>query len=205
LTYPQQVPHAVEVAEELAKFIGTLSGPGNTQIQITLVAHSLGCRVALEVLARLAQSNHARVSVAAVFLMAAAVPSGFVEEERCLDGGLSLAGKTYTLFSSQDEALGFVFRAGQGLADWGTEGRGTEAIGLRGRPAYRWSHAIRTLNRHSGYFSDPMTAAKLAEALGLVSPRRLVSCHLPSGQTNSRSGPTRMRFLGRKIGARSIP
>jgi pimeloyl-ACP methyl ester carboxylesterase len=77
LSYPVELGPAKDSAQRLFDFLQGLSGPGGTPIMVRLVAHSLGCRLALELLRRFAVSLKAtQVVFASVSLMAAAVPVG---------------------------------------------------------------------------------------------------------------------------------
>src|SRR6266851_7956041 len=77
LTYASQIPSAREAAEALRRYIDQRS-PTRFAPQITLIAHSLGCRVALELL-----DSYARFPAKGtpefplMVLMAAAVPAYF--------------------------------------------------------------------------------------------------------------------------------
>jgi len=179
-TYPWQVPYAVEVGKALAEYISGLSGPGDSRIEITFVAHSLGCRVVLEVLNRLASMSHDRVSIKAAFLMAAAVPCGFVRAAGHLNSGTKVPQKTYVVFSSRDQVLRRKFPLGQFVAERKTRGVRTAAVGLYGQPVGTWSSRFETDTDHSGYFGDSITSMALARVLGVAVPRPLVSRSLRS-------------------------
>src|SRR5450755_3597726 len=50
LSYPTEIWPAKESGQRLAAFLATLTGPGGSPVEVHLVAHSLGNRVALEML-----------------------------------------------------------------------------------------------------------------------------------------------------------
>jgi len=77
--YPSKVPVARESAARLAGLLARLRGPGGGPIELTLVGHSLGCRVILELLEDLSWLEDARAVVRVVVLMAAAVPVDLLE------------------------------------------------------------------------------------------------------------------------------
>jgi len=178
LYYPKSIQKAIESAEVLARALASaaqLSGPK----EIDLVGHSMGCRLALELLERLGMVPG--VVVRRVVLMAGAVPTFMLEpaygrplraayDTMVAAGGLSL-------YSGADKVLSQAFPAGQTLGD--DEGFFPIALGhaYLGAPAapatlgqreihgadhsdyWGWKDATRDLGREAG--------AAVREFLGL--------------------------------------
>jgi hypothetical protein len=171
LTYPAQIPSAIRAAQVLREFID--QRPSNKfPPQITFIAHSLGCRVVLELLDSYARSP-AQVTpeFPLMVLMAAAVPIHFLEDLARLWRGALLPSRRLVLFSKKDSILAGPFRIGQTRAG---EGIFPKAVGATGRPEGGfWSRVVRTRNEHSGYFDDANTAAEVAGSLGQAASRGL--------------------------------
>jgi len=176
LVYPKAVGVARdEVALPLADY---LRRRGDVQV-VHFVAHSLGCRVVLEVLADLVRSGGPPVGK--VCLMAAAVPVAMLCPGGRLERALSLAREVLVLYSPADLVLAAAFPVGQTLAGSG-EGFFPEAVGYAGsvpaivqreqivgaghghywgdddKPAAR--HTAEALRRFLGF--GPTTARKLS-------------------------------------------
>jgi hypothetical protein len=137
--------------------------------EVSLVAHSLGCRLALTVVAEVNQAGRGwrGAHIKHVALLAAAVP-----QQLCLPPyqfPVGLSGSTeHAYFSRKDHALGWVFDAGQ--REYGEFG---EAVGKTGRPWGRWSDEVDTNLSHSGYWPSATVAQSIAGEIGrLTSPRR---------------------------------
>ncbi|OGI42547.1 MAG: hypothetical protein A2150_03445 [Candidatus Muproteobacteria bacterium RBG_16_64_11] len=129
LVYPAAVHTARDAAALLADLIERIPG----LVRVHFVAHSLGCRVALETLDLLWASG--RLAIGSICLMAASV-----ERDDVAPGGkfadllaaLGEAGsEILVLHSRRDKVLRFTFPLGQSLAD---EGFLPEALGLEGPP-----------------------------------------------------------------------
>lgn len=125
LFYADAVSVAKDVAPKIADYLRSRTG----LLTVHLLAHSLGCRVALEVISELAR--HGGPKVGKVCLMAAAVPTF----KLCPGGALfhTLAGvdQLRVLFSPNDTVLAAAFPAGQTLAR-GDEGFFPAAVGHAG-------------------------------------------------------------------------
>lgn len=74
-TYSKQVPKAAAAGEQLGIYLSRLA----SRPSIVLVAHSLGCRVALEAFREMEEDGHGG-RVVAFCLMAAAVPTHMADE-----------------------------------------------------------------------------------------------------------------------------
>jgi hypothetical protein len=169
LTYASQIPSACSAAHALKEYVEQKSP---CRPQITLIAHSLGCRLALEFLDSYARfPTNLAPEFPLVVLMAAAVPTYFLEDLGRLWRGALLADKRLVLFSDRDLILAGPFRAGQTLAG---EGVLPKAVGATGRPLGGfWTDVVPTVNGHSGYFSDSLTAERIATFLGQPTSRDL--------------------------------
>lgn len=125
-------PAAVGVARETAPLLAELLGRLPHLEEVDFVAHSLGCRVALETLQLLQARGLPRIR--RVCLMAAAVPCEMVEAGgrfEALLWQLYYGGtKIHVLHSRQDLVLMLAFPAGQTLAGEAT----TRALGRYGPP-----------------------------------------------------------------------
>jgi pimeloyl-ACP methyl ester carboxylesterase len=115
-SYPFQPLRAQRAAEVLADHIADAVG-GRTSpnlLRLSIVAHSLGCRVALELLNRLRTLVAARqLTIELVVLMAAAVPLYDVGANGTYNLSRSKAKKTMIYYSGRDYILKLIFPAGQ--------------------------------------------------------------------------------------------
>ncbi len=127
--YWQRVRETPAVAEALAAFLCAEKNGFTRRQELVLIGHSMGCRVALELLAML--KARAFVPEIRLFLMAAAVPVTFVQTGRLAEAA-DAAAHSVVYYSPEDIALGLPFRLGQTIADDG--GLMPEAVGLWGRP-----------------------------------------------------------------------
>jgi hypothetical protein len=168
LTYAAQIPSACDAARGLRDYIDRRSGG---QAQVSLIAHSLGCRVALELLdAYAAFPTESTPEFPVLVLMAAAVPTHFLEDLQRLWRGALLPKRVIVLFSERDAILAGPFRLGQTIAG---EGLLPRAVGATGRPVGFWTRVVRTRNGHSGYFGDLGAGAEIARAFGNAPPSNL--------------------------------
>jgi pimeloyl-ACP methyl ester carboxylesterase len=189
LHYADQIPSAREAAHALYHYLNN-NAPDKTPV--TLVAHSLGCRVALELLDLYAiSSEENRPTFPLAVLMAAAVPTYFFEDLSRLWRGALLPDRVLVFFSSRDIVLQAAFRAGQTIAG---EGFFPKAVGATGAPQGFWRHAVRTRNGHSGYFDDILTSAEIARALGKPVPVNLPTFDGGSGRPDA--APAALPTLG---------
>jgi pimeloyl-ACP methyl ester carboxylesterase len=167
-SYAWQVPSARDAARALKAFIDEQT---HSRPRLNLIAHSLGCRLVLELLQHYSEVPYAaRPVFDTVVLMAAAVPTHFLDWYGRLGSGTYVAERVVVLFSEKDEVLRNWFPPGQTLA---REGFLPEAVGRRGRPVFRWADVQATENDHSDYFRDENTARAIAEALKRTVPIRL--------------------------------
>ena len=171
LYYPQ-----VSVAENsgnlLAQYLFDVLQK-NPKLQITLVAHSLGCRVALQAANRLLDLEGPQIWK--ILLFAAAVPVGLCEPERIY--GKRLAKSEDIMWSESDSVLKRWFQSGQKLARLLKEGIDPgirkEAVGLVGGPDARWTREQEASGfKHGDYWKDKLSLSLLAQMYGHVSQDR---------------------------------
>lgn len=173
ISYAVRVPVAQGAGEHLADWIAEL----RDDQEVVLVAHSLGCRVALEAVRKLREPRPGREGphVQAVFLLAAAVPVDMCvptsnwflpplphPHERARDG------VEYVLHSRRDTALKWLFNRGQAIV-----GEPGNAVGRRGHPRNRWTRDWPTRHKHDEYWGSAIVAAAVCDRLRLGGPRPL--------------------------------
>ncbi len=189
LSYPTEIPDARDSAERLATYL--VSATERTpDIVFTLVGHSLGCRLILEMLENLgARPETERPTIRLIMLMAAAVPVELAEDGERLRRAGELAGERLVLFSPDDLVLHFAFPAGQTLA-FAMEHEDAvylEAIGRFGNPPDFASDLPirRSGNGHGSYWKDRRAAAILASKLGAAVANELAENHTPEHEAPS--------------------
>jgi pimeloyl-ACP methyl ester carboxylesterase len=163
LVYPAAVRTGIRAAREIASLLSQMP---NLE-RVDFIAHSLGCRVALETLLLLRERP--RPVVGRVCLMAAAVPSEMLEpggrfydllRELALEGT-----RIHVLHSKQDDVLHLAFPPGQALVG-GIEAS-TRALGRAGptpaMPGFRATLTEQPIARaeHSDYWGHTKTAASI--------------------------------------------
>lgn len=187
LSYPTEIPDARDSAKRLAAYLARVAGI-NPALELTLVGHSLGCRLVLEMLDRF-QTGASRPSpfIRHVLLMAAAVPVALSEPGKRLQKAGTLARERLVLFSPADIVLGLAFPAGQLLARLMKYEDHVyfEAVGLNGHPESFASETPQQAcgNGHSDYWKDEDAAAYLASKMGAAVPNRLKERCLPKHET----------------------
>lgn len=172
-TYPARIAVAEQAGEALARLLQRL---GDRQ-EVVLVAHSLGCRVALrclKYLRELRQSGQARVT--ATCLLAGAVP-----EKACVPGatfGNPLAGcDEIVLHSTEDKVLRRAFPLGQAV--YGESGRAT---GATGGPDDRWRQRRNTYLDHGDYWGNVLVAELVGQLLQFYRQVTLPEYRLPDAR-----------------------
>jgi hypothetical protein len=110
LCYPFETNKADDTALELAKFIGDNLSP---HARISFVAHSLGCRVAME---SARQLYIAGVTVPQVCLMAGAIDNDSLAEVADYRAATLYCGRTAVLYSPSDTVLKAAYPAGNLLS-----------------------------------------------------------------------------------------
>jgi len=120
---------AVGVARDVAPKIGAYLRQRSDVLVVHFLAHSLGCRVALEVIADLLANGGPAFGRAC--LMAAAVPTFKMLPGGTLFAALTAPDYLRILYSPADWVLGVTFPPGQMLAGFG-EGAWPSAVGHQG-------------------------------------------------------------------------
>ena len=128
--YMGSVDHATQSAERLSHYLAGRFGANGVRIDI--VAHSMGCRLGMELLRALDGTN-AALHIARIVFMAGAVPTFMLEQQdppRRLRPAYDqvLREGARSLYSGADGVLAFAFPAGQSLAP-GEEGLLPSALG----------------------------------------------------------------------------
>ena len=130
LFYPWSIERAKETAAALADTLARAARESGHK-QLDIVAHSMGCRLTLELLKQLRDKSD--ITVGRVVLMAGAVPTFMLEPRpdkqklrEAFDAVLSEAG--LSLYSSSDKVLAYAFPIGQTAAP-GPEGFFPTALG----------------------------------------------------------------------------
>ena len=196
LSYPTEMGPARRSAELLANFLIATLAPRGLPLQVILVCHSLGNRVALELIRVLGNAPRTWGLINGLCLMAAAVPVAMVEDISKL-GRAARATRTRVLFSRSDTTLHGAFPPGETAAG---EGFFPQAVGLFGNPIGLWSDRcdLQPYN-HGDYFlglgNDNRSAVYVARFLGAG-----VAAPLSSVQPISRGLPPTNSIPSRQIG-----
>ena len=202
LAYASKIEAARESADRIFAYLRNTFGAGGAPVALHIVAHSLGCRVALEILERVAAGRpRPNVVLERLILMAAAVPEKWVEGRGPLREGAALTRATCVLHSTGDEVLRYAFPIGQ---TQGKDGFFPTAIGRFGRPAGTWLLSQRMasgahLYDHSEYWPGAEAAAAAALFLGIPAERQL-----PEGGVGSAALPEPNAIAAHTIGSRKI-
>lgn len=199
-TYNVRVSEAMRSALPFAEFLGRQS----SKLRVVLVAHSLGCRVALETLRaiRLAEP-YGGAQIEAVFLLAAAVPTRQCRTEasypephpRC---------REHVVSSRHDAVLLLAFRPGQYVSAGGDAWyeRGP-AVGRDGSPDDRWSTRRPTKLGHGDYWGSDEVARWICATLGVLADRGIGERPAPTCRVSeSRQFARRRHIPSRLIRAR---
>jgi len=167
-SYSLEIRPAKKSAHVLSEFLRDLGAP----VELYLIAHSLGNRVAMELLDDFVQrGTPAAVRLKGVCMMAAAVPVSAVRWPGNLHYA-SLLARTQVLFSPGDRTLRFAFPVGQALA---LDSLGSQAVGLNGEPLLHWKWKQQmTYGRkkydHGDYWKKRETAKPVTEFLTRAVP-----------------------------------
>lgn len=204
-TYGARVGVAVAAGERLARWWLARRQPDQ---QVVIVAHSLGCRVALEAINWIRAEDELRAqdtppasyrgaSAQAVFLLAAAVPVHLCDP--AAQGYLEAPWRgcrEHVFHSRRDRVLRHAF----GLGEWVANERGP-AVGLDGAPAHRWSSTQPTGLGHGDYWGSADVAAAVAALLGLATRRDPAFRPLPATHASER-GLSHRAFRERRLRSR---
>ncbi|MDD4929806.1 MAG: alpha/beta hydrolase [Gallionella sp.] len=129
LFYMGSIKHAIQTGERLAYFLAKHIG---NAVHIDIVAHSMGCRLGLELL-RTLESQPISPLIERIVFMAGGAPTFMLEQRdppRRLRPSYNqvLRGRSLSLYSGSDMVLALAFPAGQSLAP-GAEGFLPTALG----------------------------------------------------------------------------
>jgi pimeloyl-ACP methyl ester carboxylesterase len=170
--YPWDIKQAIESADKLATYLAYLCTAKGANFKISVVAHSMGCRLILEALKRMIPTVAASFEI--IGLMAAAVPVDLVSASSFVYGGASLAGtdrfprKTMKFYSYIDPVLALAFPAGQSMA-FATRiepGLFLEAVGSLGNPSdFGIADQRSTNNLHGQYWGDKKIETEIIAAI----------------------------------------
>jgi hypothetical protein len=200
--YPYDVGQAKDSATTLARYLADIPSPGGDprSLLVSLIGHSLGCRLVLEALAALAPSPR-RPEIVFVGLMAAAVGVRAVDVGRPLRAMDTLPKRLTKFFSTRDWVLLGAFPAGQtAAAARGLDDAHREAVGRNGNPA-SFGSGQSTTNGHSDYWPDPVIAEGVVPAIDAsVSMIRPTPAIIPGNVIGARDLPA-----PHSLGGRSLP
>jgi pimeloyl-ACP methyl ester carboxylesterase len=203
LSYPLKIKVAQRAADKIFDYLRGIFGPGGAPITLHVVAHSLGCRLTLELLEKLARGNPAaNVVVTSVTLMAAAVPVGKVEPDGRLRRGVDAANRVCVLHSTGDAVLHWAFPIGQTA---GGDGFFPTAIGRFGGPSGVWTRSASMsaegkLYGHSSYWQGVESASAAAAMMGVA-----VANPIPVSLTPSHELPPPNTIVVREVAGRRLP
>ena len=163
-SYPLKIGVSRDAARRMDVYLRAMAGPGSAPLTLSVVAHSLGCRLAAELLECLAQPPAHSVVVDRVVLMAAAVPTDRVDRGEELRGGVDWAGGICALYSEGDPVLRLAFPIGETV---GGDGFFPTAVGRHGGPGATWMVTQQmahggNLYAHSDYWAGIESAAAAA-------------------------------------------
>ena len=154
------------LAEQLAQDLSRRAGPDAAQLEIVVVAHSLGCRLTLEFLRIVWGQTQLRIPL--VVLMAAAVPRYTMRPQGSYGILIRNLPRIWVLHSSKDSALGSWFRLGQ-LPErpWGSSFRIWDrgALGKHGLEQCPNIESVKGDWDHGDYWPDRDIAAAMDDQL----------------------------------------
>jgi len=199
LGYPADIQRAIDSADRLASYLANFPRPADPgAFKVTIVGHSLGCRLILEMLTRLPNVLNPNVQV--VSLMAPAVPIELVDTAGTLHAAVLPPRNMLKCYSHQDLALSVGFPQMQWAAfRLGIEQENyPEAVGLYGNPA-AMCKGVQTYHGHSDYWDDEDLAN---EYLAQIDPTR--PSPPPPVRPAGRSLAERIEPLTRRLSRRRL-
>jgi len=170
LGYPIDIERARESADRLRGYVERLFDCSGPSLKFSIVGHSLGCRLALELLNSFVGKPS---SFDVVALMAPAVPVDLVDPTYAGPAGPylrltdSVPRRTLKFHSSADMVLGIAFPAGQSLA-FGMDIEAAdylEAVGFWGDPGTFGRSIAADGDAHGAYWTDDDVVFAIAAAL----------------------------------------
>ncbi|WP_374049275.1 alpha/beta fold hydrolase [Sinomonas sp. ASV486] len=159
LTFAARPPDAIRSGERLVEYLEEIK----PQPEVVIIAHSLGCLVALAALNRISTKarrvGYLPPRITHLFLMAPAV-----QIDACRNTGAYAARicDERIFFSDKDRTLEKVFKLGGYLYD----GVKSDAVGYLGLPTWgRWSWRYREQLDHGEYWSSTRVAGDIVDCL----------------------------------------
>lgn len=203
--YMQSIGHAVDTAAALARELRKAARSFGL-LRISIAAHSMGCRVAFELLREL-HNSHENIVVERLAIMAAAVPTFSLEPPGSRARPLRAAFDKYlpspevlSLFSGADPVLRFAFPLGQSLAG---EGLFPVALGhsqWNGTGAMHSPPLTQAENRgarHGDYWKGTFAQQKVTAFLNAsAAPPRVVASSAPPARVTEPPRETPARAIG---------
>jgi len=204
-SYPIEIGPAKDSARVLAKFVAGLWGPPGGQMEIFLIAHSLGNRLVLETLNLLRGRLPPGVVLRYACLMAAAVPVGRVDTHGELhDAAMSTS--TLVLCSKDDTVLHWAFPLGETLAG---EGFFPHAVGRVGEPTSLWTQRPQPMDGylHKSYWSGEdksgretdQTSRQVLRIFGIPADNVIATASIPDRSLPTATGPAAGMIPGRTL------
>ncbi len=194
-SYPTDIEDARTSADRLATWLTALHSRNNNAT-VTLVGHSLGCRLIFECLHIFATDpGKAHPRFKALFLMAGAVPVELLQKGQYLREAVDkLQVPGWVFHSIADLVLMIAFPAGQTLAaSMQIENEVyLEPIGRHGNPGGIFATVDRSRNRHGEYWKDGKVLRQLCAVEGVAINNSIESHSITEpGRLSSRSLPRR--------------
>jgi len=176
-TYSVREGLAITTGDRLAAFLADQ----NRKQNVSIIGHSLGCRVALEAMRAIRRERrrgkYHGASVGSLVLLAAAVPVGLCRPDANAGSEFPapLTGsKEHVFFSRNDLVLRFGFGPGEFLF-WAKD----SAVGSTGHPDPRWSTRVETDIGHSDYWGSWIVADEIVDLISGSRTRRRAVRPLP--------------------------
>lgn len=207
--YMQSIDQAVRTAKLLADSLWELADIINTDkpLEVDIIGHSMGCRLATELLTALGATD--RIRTRRVALMAAALPTFMIEKDGSLRPGVDakLGGpdcRVGSLYSPNDMVLALAFPVGQTLAG-GKNGIFPTALGHEmwvssSIPANLEQQQIAGAG-HSDYWGWKLDTEGIAKVANTRLAKLFGFDHAPRRQVVERSTPIREEPQVREPGA----
>ena len=181
--YPADISQALLSSQTLADYFRQLAAAGGALLKVSIIGHSLGCRLALEMMRNVA--NTPRPQLGMVALMAPAVPVTLVDSPQDPAAYLTstdlLPQSLLKFHSTADVVLADAFPAGQTLAYLMNieSSPYLEAVGHLGNPANFGDSRAMSGNGHGDYWADPRVSNDIIAALDPTKQTRIQGRKLP--------------------------
>lgn len=171
LGYPRILDRIPDCAfKAFQHLLDEIEASHHDKVEVRIVAHSLGCRLAMEIVKLFIASR--RVDLRLMALLAPAIPLYKVIRGGALDLTNFGGWRVHVFHSRNDEALGWVFRSGQRVESDGAASavKDRGALGLTGLQHHR--HALKNVfETDTGLaHGDYWTAAKIADQVAYNLP-----------------------------------